>query len=212
MRKLIAAAVLALSGCVTDQSPTVAQREARDVASTLDEARRQAEDCTRRIESSAEYERLSDRFALRKPAMAILADKRRPTESDSVTLLTIHKMVAACRSANIHMFGMAHPAYAEGLVVTFAEADIEFARLVRRDISWGQYAELIVQRNVRLDDRFREASQKVRSSLNESHAAEMRDRESAQRAFAAWAAAQRANLPVVTTCNYAGAMITCQSF
>lgn len=208
----MAALALLLAGCAA-QGPTKAQSEARDINAAVDASLRQARECTDGIERSPEYERLSDRFTLRQPIpMEILADKRKPTEADIPLLLALHRQLATCRARSLQAWSVASPAFVTGAASTYAEGDLDFAKLVRRDISWGEYAEFSTQRSLRFRERYRDAAQRVNSGLNKEHAREMQERQAASRALNDWAAAQRAAAPVFTSCVYQGTVLSCASY
>jgi hypothetical protein len=210
MWKIVALALL-VAACASER-PTKAEGQASSITKALDSAHSQTAECVTGIERSPDYARLSDRFAFGPPSMSMLADKRKPVETDIPPLLAIHRQLEVCRGQFLQGVGRAHPGFVTGVAATYAEADIDFAKLVRRDISWGEYAELSLRRATRYDARWQEAVQKVGAGVKAAHASEIEERNAASRALSAWAQAQRASLPVYTSCVYTGPVLSCSSY
>lgn len=210
MWRIVVIALL-LAGCA-EQGLTKAESEARDIGLAIDRARKQTSQCADGIERSPAYEKLSDRITVGKPPMTMLADKRKPTATDVPLLLEIHSQLAACRAQSIQLWALVHPTFVSGVATTYTEADIDFAKLVRRDISWGDYAQLSLERFGRFQSRYDAAAQRIKAGLDKSHDREMQERQAATRALGAWAQAQRAAFPIYTNCVYAGPILSCTSY
>lgn len=205
---------LVLSACA-GTGPTQAQKEGQGITEALSASRRQGEECADRIEQSASYQRVSRHFMLGRPTPAILADTSKPTEADVSALMEVHKSLTDCRTQELVNLNKAHSGFVAVTAKTFADADIDFGRLVRREISWGQYGQLTLERSQRHADRWRTVNQAIGSDLRSQHASEVQERLNANRAMAAWASAQRTALPTLPTytqCMYVVAGITCTTF
>lgn len=200
-----------LGGCVT-RGPTAAEKQSGDITYSLDEAFRKLRACSDEVDRSPEYQRVSAKFTFGNPPMTMLTDKSKPTEAEAQALMALHKMNAACRAEHLQALDMTHSAFVSVAVTSFAEADRDYAKLVKREISWGGYAELTVARRERLRARWKEAVNEISANLKDAHAKEIAGRQKAARALAAWTDAQRASLPVFTQCAYVTGGLTCTSF
>ncbi|MBU6407977.1 MAG: hypothetical protein KGS44_12745 [Alphaproteobacteria bacterium] len=213
MRLAIAALALLVTGCAAPNGPTNAQREARDINLAVDQSRRQSAECADNIERSPDYRALTGRFVLGRPPMDVLANRNRPTGDDVPLLLAVHKSLAACRADVLQRVSTIHPAFVTAAAETYTEADMDFARLVRREISYGQYAELSLARINRFDSRNRAAAEKIEASLGRAQAQEREDRQRATRVLQEWTNVQRTSLPTFTTCSFTtGNIVTCSSY
>jgi len=143
--------------------------------------------------------------------MEMLSETARPSESDVPRLLSVHKQMAHCREKSIELYGQAHAVFVPVLTSDFTQADLDYAKLIRREISWGQYAESTMQRTERLFAGLRDANDQIRLNLQNAHEYELEQRRVAAKAMDDWARKARAAMPVVTTCTWSGSFITCSS-
>ena len=109
-----------------------------------------------------------------------------------------------------------HPAYAAVFAESYAAADQQYAKLVRREISWGDYATFSVQRYAALRSEVAKTDQQVKAQLDNAHRYEIQQRQAAAAAFSQWAYQQQViaamNRPVSTNCTRIGYTVNCTSY
>lgn len=212
MRRFLLAVLLLAAACDQTRPPTAAERQSRDIGAAMDVVLRQSGQCIEGVRRGPEYQPLSDRYPLGQPTMEMLTDTRRPTAADKPLLLALHRRLADCRVQNLRAMEAVHPAFVSILATSYTEADGDFAKLVRREISWGQFSQLAGERFERFRARYTQTAAQIKSGLDASHDSEMRERQAAGRALAEWSQAQRAALPITTDCVYVGRMLSCTSY
>jgi hypothetical protein len=155
--------------------------------------------------------------------MALLADQAKPTPAEVEALLALHDgPVMACRRLAIEGAARVHPSYGVIFAQAYAEADNDYAGLVRRQMSWGDFAQHTQRRRQETAAALTDADAKVRQQLATSHAYEMQQRAAFGQAMQQWSYQQRALAqqqqlinaayrPVFTTCSYVGSMLNCTS-
>jgi hypothetical protein len=111
------------------------------------------------------------------PSAALLADHSRPTEAEAALLVELHGgYIAPCRKLVIERLATINPAFAEVAARNYADADAEYARLVQRQESWGDYAQAFVRRRAAFAQAFSETGERINRDLVRSHATELLQR------------------------------------
>lgn len=120
-------------------------------------------------------------------------------------------------------FAKVHPAYAAVAAETYAAADQQYARLVRREISWGENAVMSAQRVTAMRVALTRVGQQINAELANAHAYEIQQRQAAAAALSNWAYQQQVlsqnqqavnalSRPRMTNCQYVGTVLNCTSF
>jgi hypothetical protein len=169
------ALLLGLAACTTAAEREVARMN-RQTTVALDEMAR----CSARAEASQPFRQLRAKLPPvdgTLPSVALLADRSRPTEAEAALLAELHSgYIAPCRKLVIERLGTINPAFAEVAQRNFAAADAEYARLVQRQESWGDYAQAFVRRRAAFTQAFSEAGERINRDLVRSHATELLQR------------------------------------
>jgi hypothetical protein len=136
--------------------------------------------CSSRAEASDAFRQLRAKLPPTdgtSPSAALLADRTRPTESQATLLVELHtNFITPCRTLVIEKLGTINPAFAEVTARSFADADVEYAKLVRREESWGDYAQAWVRRREAFAQAFSEAGDQINRDLVRSHVLERQQR------------------------------------
>ena len=182
-----------LASCSTACS-TGAEREVARMNRATDTALAEMNACSARAEASAPFRLLKPKLPPTDgspPSPALLADTARPTAGEAALLVELHgSYITPCRRLVVQRLGTVNPAFATVAANSFAEADAEFARLVRGEESWGAYAQGSQRRRLAFAQAFAAAGEQVNRDLAESHLLELQQRQAA--AIARWEQQQQA--------------------
>lgn len=219
----IAAAILLLvvAGCATQ-----AQRDETRMSEAIKLSRDEVRACLVRAEGSPEYQALHGKLPPSQSdiSMERLVDATKPTPEDSQALLAFHSAyIGPCHKLAIESLGRAHPAFATVLARSYAEGDANYARLVQRQETWGEYAQH--SKTLRAETRaaLQATGRQIDQQLANAHAYEVQQRQAALSALSQWAYQQQVlaqqqqminamNRPVMTNCQYVGPTLNCTSF
>lgn len=179
----------AIAACATQ-----AEREVARMNRATDSALAEMNTCSAGAETSGPFRQLKPKLPPTdgsSPLPALLADRSRPSPSEVALLVELHgTYITPCRRLVVERLGTINPAFAAVAADTFAEADAEYARLVRGEQSWGDYAQASQRRRLAFMQAFAAAGDQVNRDFAESHAIELQRRQAA--AMARWQREQRA--------------------
>jgi hypothetical protein len=171
----LAIALLCLSACATG-----AQREAARMNEATQVALSDGIAARNRAAALPSYQVLKDKLAPldgSPPSMALLANQDRPNPEEVAALLDFHRDgIAPWRAAMLQDLAKVHPALVAAAAETAADADREYARLVRREISWGEAAASTAQRAAELRAKLMRIGQQIDTRLTVAHAYEILQR------------------------------------
>ena len=183
------AAAVALAACSTQ-----AEREVARMNRATDPALAEMNACSARAEASGPFRQLKPKLPPTDgspTAPALLADTSRPTASEAALLVELHVgYITPCRRLVVDRLATINPAFAAVAADSFAESDSAFTRLVRREESWGAYAQGTLRRRLTFAAAFDAAGEQVNRNLAESHLLELRQRQAV--AIARWEQQQQA--------------------
>jgi hypothetical protein len=112
--------------------------------------------------------------------MEMIADTTRPSESDVPHLLAVRKLMTHCREQALQLYGQPHLVFVPVLTKDFTDADLDYGKLVRREMSWGQYADATMNRTERLFAGLRDANDQVQVNLQHAREYELEQRRNAR--------------------------------
>lgn len=117
-------------------------------------------------------------------------------------------MVGKCRREAMEGLARVHPAYGVILARAYADSDGDYAELIQRQMSWGQFAQRAAQHKQAARASLLEADGKIQHNLQNAHAYEMQQRQAFAAAMRQAAYQQQVisamNRPVNTTCYRTG--------
>ena len=229
------AGALAITGCA-ETGPTAAQIEIQREQELLAQYRTANIACAENISQSASWRALSGKLytsgQVTVPVpLAILANDNKPTPQEVEYLFDWVSLDAKCRQVAIEASGRISPAYVGVLATYYANRDENLLRLVKRDISWADFARASSYNNQQTDAAQRQVRAQLDAELINAHSVELQQRQeeaAATRQAAASALAQlayqqqllnaqraarvAANRIVTTNCFYLGTMLQCTSY
>lgn len=218
----VAALAIGLAGC-----ETAAENEGARLSSVLTKATQDFQACLRRAQALPANQTLASRVDVVTPAapgMAQRMDERRLAAEDVANVLVVYQQgVEPCRKQVLMAVGTADPSLAAISAQTYTAADENLTRLLRREITIGQYSE--AKDRIYRDNavRWQQATSAIRSNLARSHEAEIAQRQRAAVALQQWTYQQQVlmqqqqvinamNQPRYTNCQYVGAVLNCATF
>jgi hypothetical protein len=134
---LIVTALLVVGGCA-DKAPPEAAR-IHGIAATDAPA---IDACWRRVLASPQHQALRDRMGdhADSPTAAMKSSPARATRQEAALLQSLREdYLAPCRRMALQSAGKVHPTIVAILMDSYARADANTARLINRDITWGEY-------------------------------------------------------------------------
>jgi hypothetical protein len=218
----VAISVLCLSACATG-----AQRQAARMNETVQATKADLIAARDRAVVLPSYQLLKDKIPPldgSSPSMGLQTNTSKPNPEEVAALLEFHRDgLSPWRAVVLQDFAKVHPAYAAVAAETYAAGDQQYARLVRREISWGEYATASAQRTTAMRAALVRVDQQIKAELNNAHAYEVQQRQAAAAALSNWALQQQvllqnqqainaANRPRTTNCQYVGAYLNCTTF
>jgi hypothetical protein len=169
------ALLLGLAACTTAAEREVARMNREATVALADMAQ-----CSARAEASRPFRQLRAKLPPvdgTLPSAALLADRSRPSEAEAALLVELHTgYIAPCRKLVIERLGPINRAFAEVAARNYADADAEYAKLVQRQESWGDYAQAFIRRRAAFTQAFSEAGERINRDLVRSHATELLQR------------------------------------
>jgi hypothetical protein len=130
-------ALLAIGGCAS-KTPTEAAR-VHAIAATDAPA---IDACWRTVLASPQHQVLREKMGdhADSPTAAMKSDREKATPQEAALLLSLQQdYLAPCRKMALAAAAKVHPAIVAILTDSYARSDANTARLVRREISWGEY-------------------------------------------------------------------------
>jgi hypothetical protein len=209
-----------LGGCAT-----AAQREAETIKATLTQTRAQVSACVAAINSDPAFADLDRHWPQADIGQATLSQQTDPTYAtprDVELISARHDRLVPCRKANVEGYYRVAPAMASVYQEGYARSDELIIRLVKHQVSWGEYVAGARAINREESAKLLEAGQRLDAELDARN-----QRELAQRAIAAQALSNSmyqqqlinqnqqminaVNRPVVTNCTQMGFSTNCTS-
>lgn len=218
----VAISVLCLSGCATG-----AQQQAAKMNEAAKAAISDGTVARDRAAALPSYQVLKDKIPPldgSPSSMALQTNTSKPDAEEVAALLEFHRDgLSPWRAVALQDWAKVHPAYAAVAAETYAAADQQYARLVHRELSWGEYATFSAQRITAFRAAVTRIDQRIKAELGNAHAYEIQQRQAAAAAFSQWAYQQQvlqqnqqainaANRPRMTNCQYVGTYLNCTTF
>jgi len=130
-------ALLALGGCASKTPPEAARVHgiAATDASAIDA-------CWRKVLTSPQHQALKARTGdhADSPTAAMKSNPQKATPQEATQLLSLQQeYLSPCRKMALESAAKVHPAIVAILTDSYARADANTARLIGREITWGEY-------------------------------------------------------------------------
>jgi hypothetical protein len=217
---LLAALLGALGGCAT-----AAQREGETIKATLAQTRTQVSACIASINSDPTFADLDRHWPQADIGQATLSQQTDPTYAtprDVELVSARHDRLVQCRKANVEGYYRVAPAMATVYQEGYARSDELLIRLVKRQVSWGEY--ILGARAINREESAKlvETGQRLGADLDARNRQELAQRAVAAQAFSNSMYQQQlinqnqqminaVNRPVVTNCSQMGFSTNCTS-
>jgi hypothetical protein len=208
------AIVVLLAGCAT-----AAQRQYQAMATGNRAAAQDLQDCVVALYDSPDFAPLRAHFALppASPTLEQLSDSNRATDGEIRLLLEAHPRIQACRQQALDRVTQSTPSLAAILATLYAKSDDSLIQLISKRQSWGEHTKLTRDLAIEGRSELTAEAQRITSELQQSHEAELAQRQAAAQAaadaFAQYAQTQQIisnmNRPVFTNCLRTGNMLNC---
>jgi hypothetical protein len=211
-----------LAGCAT-----AAQRQYQAMATGNRAAGQEMYACAMAVYDSAEFAPLREHIAIPpdRPSLEQLSDPSPATDGQIRLLLAAHPKVQACRQQLLDRLTASTPSFAAILATLYAKADDSLIQLISKKESWGEHTTQVRDLAVEARNELTAEAERITAALQQSHEAELAQRQAAAQAaaaaFAQYAQTQQiinnmnlsnaaAALPHTTRCSWIGGFWTCQ--
>ena len=202
---------------------TAAQIEGERLLAADKKSNDQTVSCRKGVDAKAEFASVINKLPEdpENPTMALLTNSAKPTVAEAKILTEYHDATIPCRKIAVDT--ASHPVFVPILLDTFTKTDEAYLRLIKREISWGDYARLRQAVVADAGRRWRQAAGDINNQLANAHASEIQQRQRVAQAMADWSRQQQQmqqqqalinamNAPRTTNCNAFGNSVTCQSY
>jgi hypothetical protein len=130
-------ALLAIGGCASRTTPEAAR--VHGIAATDAPA---IDACWRKVLSSPQHQALREKMSdhADSPTAAMKSNSAKATPQEAALLQSLQQdYVAPCRKMALTAAAKVHPTIVAILTDSYAQADANTARLIDREITWGEY-------------------------------------------------------------------------
>jgi hypothetical protein len=130
-------ALLAIGGCASKTPPEAAR--VHGIAATDAPA---IDACWRKVLTSPQHQSLRDRMGdyADSPTAAMKSNPAKATPQEAALLQSLQQdYLAPCRKMALQSAAKVHPAIVAILTDSYSRADANTARLINRDMTWGEY-------------------------------------------------------------------------
>jgi hypothetical protein len=191
-------AALLLGGCLS----TAAQVEGKRINDTLAEGNAARRACVEQLEQSPPARALGPKLAM---TVESKANTQKATLEDAADIKALQPYAARCRELDLTFARQVSPNAAAVYSASFAKLDNNTARLISRQITWGEYN--IERSNISAERSGQMATElaSVRRDLSTAHEAEVRRTQSIL-------ARTADSMPKQTNCTAFGGYINCTTY
>src|SRR5258708_15121260 len=167
-------ALLALAGCAT-----AAQRQAEQIGTNTQATGDQFRACVTTAyyaPESASF-RLHVPFDIRDATLQQMTSTAKITDEEIQAIYVLHPRVNDCRKTAREGFARTTPSIVPLYTDTFNRGELALIDLIERKVTWGEYVTGAKARNVELNAKLTAAFQQIGTNLQQSHQAEMANRQ-----------------------------------
>jgi hypothetical protein len=210
-------ALLAVAGCATK-----AQQEVSRIGGVASADAPGIDACWAKVLKSPQHQALRGKMAdySDSPTLAMKINTDRATAGEAAQLLSLHQeYLSPCRKMAMESAGKVDPVIVAILAESYANTDVNYAKFVGREITWGEFVTenqaLVTERRARL----LAAGEKFQKNLKDSAPPDTSSQQQAAAALSNWTHRQEillgqqktnsVNQPRVTSCRYDGSTLNC---
>lgn len=196
MRTLIILLVVVISACSTQ-----AQRDRSRMNDRAVQLGDEVSSCVGSVWGHQEVATISGKMARQgKATLGQLGDNSFATEQDVAAITKFYELMQHCRSMWTDGYMEIAPAIVPVSTESYAQADIVYVALIKREMNWGDANKEFVQIYNRTRTKLRRTAERIDQRLDASHESEMASRRAAADAIDSYR-------PVV--CQTGGSTIIC---
>jgi hypothetical protein len=164
---------------------TQAQQQGQQMKATLDKAGHDFEVCADAVDQDPAVAPILEKMPkdLRNATLRQQMDDTRATEAQIAALYIRHDKMTVCRDHGIQTVTSVSPALASILVDEYTKKDKQLIALIQKKLTWGEYVMGERDINAAATAAIAAEDQKIISSLQQSHDAEMARRDAAYNAY-----------------------------
>jgi hypothetical protein len=196
---------------------TAAQRQYQTMVTNDKSAVQDLQSCSMAIYNSPEFAPLREHLPsnVTQATLEQLSDNRLATDGEIKIILAVHPQLQACRKQALDRISQSTPTLVPILLATLTKNEDSLIDLIQKKQSWGTYVRGVRDRAVAQNAELQAEIRRIEAGLQQSHEAELAQRQRAAEALSQWAQTQQmlnaANRPVITNCNQIGGMVNCVS-
>ena len=207
-----AAVLLAVTACTTP-----VQRQYSEFNDRLLQTQQNVDACLDAAARKSEWiERLPKAMHTQPAPLAKLSDDSLISDSERVALLDHHEAEQPCRAMALAEYGAFAPNHAELYRTFFALSDMTSARLISREITWGEANRQALQHYTAAEADWLDLNQQIAQRVHAMHTAEVLRVQRDIQAVQDWSRHQQilnsAARPTYTNCQMIGSAISCSQF
>jgi hypothetical protein len=204
--------------CLLSACATAAQQEIQRQNTILNDMKPSLDACSKAINDDPSYDqlRMKMRIGNEDASLQMLADKSKTTPQEIALLYKLYGAYQGCRKIILEAAAKAAPMRQVALIEIFTASDKIWADHVSGKTTWGEFNQARDAAKAAGAEKLQEAEAKINAGLQQSHQAEMAQRQRAADAMSAWSAQQQAiqaaNRPRTTNCNVMGNTVDCTTY
>ena len=219
--KVIPRALLFLFSCVILAACTQASMQGMRMKQAQQEVVVKGTKCFQVAMSHRDIQILSGKMALSSPdvltpSLEMISSSEKVTEKKIEAFSNFHALLQPCRKIIIDGTQRDLPFYTPIFSEQFVNTDGLLLRLIKREISWGEYNQQKRDIAICFSKKIMNAANEVNQRLGKAHYDELAVRQRAMSSLQSYYNQQRLinaiNKPTFTNCHYFGNSIQCTSF
>jgi hypothetical protein len=190
---IISLIVVSLTGCAT-----AAQQQAETIKAVIQQAVIDERSCLESVIDKPEYASIISHLPSpeqkSKPTMAQLADDAFPTKNQSKLLILAHDEVTPCKEEALNKLENIWSSLATVAADEMVEGDKLTLKLVKREITWGDYNQQCLELTQDTREKVRPIIQQMKYHLVAQHQNELAQRQLFAQALVQWAQCRQAGV------------------
>jgi hypothetical protein len=208
----VLAIAASLVGCAT-----AAQRQYQAMASNNRTAVQDLQECSTTIYNSPEFAPLRKHapYKASDATLEQLSDNSLATDEEVKTILEIHPQLQSCRKQALDRIAQSTPTLIPIWLGVLSKSEDSLIDLIQKKQSWGSHVRRARDLTIAATVELQTEGRRIVAGLQQSHEAELAQRQRAAEALAQWAQTQQMinamNRPVITNCNEFGSIVNCVS-
>jgi hypothetical protein len=201
-----------LAGCAT-----AAQRQYQAMVSNDRSAVQDLQACAAAVYNSPEFTPLRRHVPYKATDATLeqLSDNSFASDEEVRIILAVHPELQSCRKQAFDRIAQSTPTLVPIMLGVVTKGEDSLIDLIPKKQSWGAHVRQVRDTTIEGSAELQAEARRIVAGLQQSHEAEIAERQRATEALAQWAQTQQVinaiNRPVITNCNAFGSMVNCFS-